>query len=125
MPLLQRGLIWLAQQLIGKESRTVLYRRGNQTRTLSAVVGKSEVQVEDHAGYLTRSFVRDFLIRPEDLILGGQTVLPEVGDRIEETVDGQTYIHEVLPLAGAEAWRWSDPHRRLLRVHTRQLEIQP
>jgi len=67
---------------------------------------------------------RDFLIAPEDLILGGQKSLPERGDQIRETVGTQTFVYEVLAPAGEPEWRWSDPHRKLLRIHTKQVGVE-
>lgn len=125
MDLLARGLDWLSAKLKTKASRTVIYRRGAASVTLAAVLGRTRIDVEDAEGVTVRSYVRDFLLRADDLRLGGDRILPQPGDRIEEAADDGTYIHEVLPLAGGDCWRWSDPHRTIIRVHTRQVGHQP
>jgi hypothetical protein len=71
-------------------------------------------------GVITHAQERDYLIAADDLVLGGAATLPERGDQIDETIDGATVTFEVLPLAGEAHWRYSDPFRTLLRVHTRQ-----
>ena len=37
---------------------------------------------------------------------------------------GKVYIYEVNAPGSEPPWRWSDPHRRLLRIHTKQIGIE-
>lgn len=125
MDLLERGLDWLSLKLQTQASRTVIYRRGSASVSVAATLGRTRVDLQDAEGVTVRSYVRDFLIRAADLVLGGQPVIPQPGDRIDEPVGQRTYQHEVLPLAGGDCWRWSDPHRTILRIHTRQIGQVP
>ena len=46
---------------------------------------------------------------------------PEPGDRIA----AEGAIFEVMSLAGQVHWRWSDPYRSTLRIHTREIGAEP
>jgi len=120
---LQDGLTWLRDQLKANASQEVIYRRGAEEVTLKAVVGRTLLKLDDGYGGVRMEWTdRDFLIAAEDLILGGQRVLPKRGDRILETHDGKTLVFEVLAPGNEPEWRWSDPHRTLLRIHTKLIE---
>ena len=118
--LLQRGAAWLADQRRRHLSRTVTYVRGLDSVDLPATVGRSTFEQVDEHGVLQRTEADDFLISPADLVLDGQRVLPEAGDRIREATDGGgTRVYEVLAIGTEPPWRWSDPHRTTLRIHTK------
>lgn len=99
----------------------VTYRRGDRVvPDVPATIGRTEYQQDDGAGVITRAESRDFLILAADLVLDGVRVLPEAGDRIEETQQGATYVYEVLPVSGMQPhYRHSDPYRTTLRIHTK------
>lgn len=120
--MLDSGLGWLAEKLKGYASRPVVYRRGTHEVTVEAIVGRTLLKLDDGYGGVRMEWTdRDFLIAAEDLVLGGQRTLPERGDQIRETRDGKTLVYEVLAPAGEPEWRWSDPHRKLLRIHAKQV----
>ena len=120
---LQDGLTWLRDQLKANASQEVIYRRGAEEVTLKAVIGRTLLKLDDGYGGVRMEWTdRDFLIAAEDLILGGQRVLPERGDRILETHDGKTLVYEVLAPGNEPEWRWSDPYRTLLRIHTKLID---
>lgn len=99
----------------------VTYRRGSDSVTLSAVVGQTPVEREDGAGTTVRSVVRDYLIDAADLVLSGQHVTPQRGDRIEEA---SGHVYEVMPAISKSElpWRYSGPGRDVYRVHTRLID---
>jgi mono/diheme cytochrome c family protein len=66
-----------------------------------------------------RTESRDYLVSAEDLVLGGVVERPKAGDRIRETEGEQLLIYEVMAPGGEPPWRWSDRHRRTLRIHTK------
>ena len=89
----------------------VSYRRsGGEARTVNAVVGKTVFHSRSDYGTWMRTETRDFIIRTGEL-----DIFPETGDVIE--FDGGEY--EVLAPNGEPVWRWSDPHRTAMRVHTK------
>lgn len=121
--LLRDGLAWLSAQLKAGASQQVVYRRGTESVTVNAVVGKSLLKLDDGYGGVRVTWTdRDFVIAAQDLILGGNVTLPQRGDRIEQTIDGVTHVFEVAAPGGEPEWRWSDPHQIMLRIHTVKLE---
>ena len=119
--LLKTGSDWLADTLKAHAGTSVTYRRGGLAVDLTVTVGQSEREVEDGDGLLVTVQAHDFLILVADLVLDGQQVLPESGDLIRETTGGVTYVWEVLPPTPNEpCWRYSDPDRKALRVHTKK-----
>lgn len=119
---LEDGLDWLAAKLKAYVSRPVVYRRGAENATVQAIIGRTLLKLDDGYGGVRMEWTdRDFLIVAEDLTLGGQKTLPQRGDQIRETQGGKTLVYEVLAPAGEPEWRWSDPHRKLLRIHTKQI----
>ncbi len=122
--LLSMGLGWLEDQRRQHLTRDVTYQRGAQSVTLLATIGRTEFEQVDEYGVVSRAQSRDFLLRTADLVLGGSTVLPQAGDRIRETDDGVTFVHEVMAPAGQPPWRYSDAFRRTLRIHTKLVSTQ-
>ena len=53
-----------------------------------------------------------------------RVVLDERGDRIEETESGKKFTYEVMPLGTEPHWRYSDPHRKTLRIHTKHISTE-
>ncbi|WP_460182247.1 hypothetical protein [Thermopirellula anaerolimosa] len=120
--LLDDGLGWLAEKLKAHASRPIVYRRGADEVTVQAIVGRTLLKLDDGYGGVRMEWTdRDFLIAADDLILAGRRTLPKRGDQIRENQDGKTLVYEVLAPAGQPEWRWSDPHRKLLRIHTKQI----
>ncbi|MFW6062409.1 MAG: hypothetical protein ACOC93_06330 [Planctomycetota bacterium] len=112
--LLRQGSDWLEQMRRSHCSSPVTYRRGGTELTLSATFGRTEMDVADDYGGTIRTHVTDFLIAAADL--ARTFAEPQAGDEI--LTEG--VVHEVMPLAGQGCWRWSDPHRITMRVHTKE-----
>jgi hypothetical protein len=123
--MLQKGQEWLASKLTQHASREVVYRRGELGATLQATIGKSMYDQDDGEGIVTRSQVRDFLIDTYSLLSSIIGTLPRRGDTIVEIDGDQTFIFEVMALGGDPPWRYSDPFRLKLRIHTKQIESHP
>lgn len=88
----------------------VTYRHGSSAKTIRAVAGRTVFRSTNDCGNWVRTETRDFIIRAGEL-----DFTPETGDVI--VFDGEEY--EVLAPNGEPVWRWSDPHRTALRVHTK------
>jgi len=114
--LLRQGSRWLGAMLKEHASSPVTYSRGETEAELQATFGKTEYEVEDENGFRVGASVIDFLILGEDLAATFEQ--PKRGDRI--TTDGMVY--EVMALAGAGHWRFNDPHRMTMRIHTKHVE---
>lgn len=122
--LMHRGSQWLAGKLVQHAATPVTYRRGVVTAPLTATVGQTRYESHDQDGVITRSLVRDFLIDTAALVGSAIASLPKRGDQIEETVAGTTYVYEVANIGGEPPWRYSDPYRTKLRIHTRQINTR-
>lgn len=117
--LLDKGSAWLEGQRKKHATREVTYRRGMDAVVVKATIGRTLFEQDDGAGVTVRVQVRDYLIDTADLVLAGQATLPAKGDRIDEIDAGKKHTYEVLPLGGEQHWRYSDPYRRTLRIHTK------
>ena len=116
--LLQQGAAWLEGMRHKHASRPVTYRRGEQDIALNATVGRSVFQVVAADGVVEQVERRDYLVRAVDLVLGGVVVVPQVGDRIRETVGAKVEVYEVMGAGQEKHFRKSDVDGLTLRIHT-------
>jgi hypothetical protein len=119
--LLDQGAAWLADQLKTHASTEVVYQRGANQVAVQATIGKTEFEIDDGTGIIQRVQSRDYLIQAADLQLAGLVTLPRAGDRIRERVAEQTFVYEVLAPGNEPPYRYSDPFRKLLRIHTKHV----
>jgi len=97
-------------------SSQVTYRREVTELELQATFGRTEYEVEDDHGLRVAAHMTDFLIPAADFTpTFGES---EPGDQI--LTEGAVY--EVMSLAGQGHWRWSDPHRNTVRIHTKEVD---
>lgn len=128
--LLDRGAAFLDAQRHQHLSRPVVYRRGTDEKEVQATIGKTEFeQVDDvgGAGLIHRVESRDFLVRTAELDLGAGPILPRAGDQVRETVGGvggSVFVYEVNAPGGQPPFRYSDPYRRVLRIHTKHIATE-
>ena len=115
--LLNDAVQWLAERLHAHASRQVTYSRGSDSVTLSATIGKTLFEVDRGGGVVEHSESRDFLVRAAELVLSGAPVLPQRGDRI---TDGGL-VYEVMAPGSEPHYRFADPYRTMLRIHTKQV----
>jgi hypothetical protein len=120
--LLERASTWLEDQRTRHASRVVTYVRGSRTLDVSATIGKTLFEVDDGYGVLLRHESRDYLVLADDLVLDGQPIVPQRGDRVREVQGSTTFVYEVTAPGKEPAWRYSDPYRKTLRIHTKQVE---
>jgi hypothetical protein len=113
--LLEQGARWLEAQRTKHCTRDVTYVRGADSVVVQATIGRTEFQADDGQTVRIDFTERDYLMRAADLVLAGDAVAPQPGDQVRETQDGQTLVFEVID------WRYSDPYRQTLRLHTKQV----
>jgi hypothetical protein len=119
--LLQRASDWLEAMRTKHASHSVTYQRGDAVAVVSATIGKTVFTVDEGGDIATQFVSRDFLILTAELVLTGQAVLPQRGDRIQEMQGEQTFVYEVLAPGKEPCFRYSDPYRKTLRIHTKQV----
>jgi hypothetical protein len=124
MDLLDRAAGWLADQLRSFASRSVTYARGSSVVTVSAVIGRTVFRIDKGYGLSERIEARDYLVNSTDLVLDTTVTLPKAGDRIVETAGGKVYTYAVLAPGGEPCWRMSDPYRKVLRIHTKLVNVE-
>ncbi len=122
--LLETGSNWLENQRHQHMTRTVLYQRGTDTVELAATIGRTAFEQADEFGVIHRTESRDFLVRASDLVLASVQALPKAGDRIRETAGDQVFVYEVMAPGNEPPWRYSDPYRRTLRIHTKHVATE-
>lgn len=110
---------WLSGQIDQHLSSSVVYKRGSLAVPVNASKGRTTFEIQDSNGILIAVESRDFLITADNLVLDGIRSIPEVGDRIVETRDGVFEAYEVSNFGLEQPYRYCDPHRIKLRIHTR------
>lgn len=88
---------------------------------LTAWPGKSEFEVATNDGVAVSTADRCYLFAAADLYIGGANVLPEKGDRIIETIDGQDATFELMLDKSRPVWEFNDLTRTILRVWVKRV----
>lgn len=115
--LFSTGANFLKEQLIGNASQAIVYYRGSVNKALTAIIGRSVFAVETRAGFVENITSVDFIFSVsawEALSLSD----PIRGDKV---YFGSCW-YELTSYAGEPPWRYSDLHKKLMRVHTKQME---
>jgi len=100
-------------------ARTVTYVHGSDSVELAATIGKTTFPIEDGAGAAMTYESRDYIVSAPDLVLGGERVLPERGDRIRDEVAGAVQVYEVMAPGREQHYRLPGPDQSILRIHTK------
>jgi hypothetical protein len=111
-------LLHAGQALLGGVA--VTYRRGNDSiDSLTAIpvrVSNDELSL-DATNITARE--QDWIVAVSDLVIDGQTTLPQRGDQIDwPDENGNVRTFRVLPRVGDRAYRYSDQTRVMLRIFT-------
>ena len=120
--LLEQASDWLGGMRRTYLSRTATYQRGDDSVEVVAAVGRTVFEIDDGSGAVVQWESRDFLIAAVDLVMAGEIVEPLPGDQIKEAAGGKVLVYEVMGPGKERCWRWSDPYRRTLRVHAKQID---
>jgi hypothetical protein len=121
--LINGALEWLDGMRHKHATRPVTYIRGLDSITIQATVGRSVFQVLSGEGATETVERRDYIVRAADLRVGGAVTLPEVGDRVRETVGTQIQEYEVVETGQEPHYRKVDPDGTALRVHTALVKV--
>jgi len=120
--MLEEGAAWLERMRVAHASRTVTYQRGGDLIEVQATVGRKAYEIADEYGAVVQMDATDFIVAAADLVLSGETVEPEPGDRIRMTVGAGIEVYEVLaPGPGMAHSEPADPYRMAWRVHTKHV----
>lgn len=122
--LLEQGMSFLDQKRHEHMTRTVTYQRGTSSVELQATLGQTSFEQSDEYGIVQKVESRDFLVRADDLVLDGETVLPRAGDIIRDTNGANVFVCEVSAPGNEPPFRYSDPYRKALRIHTKHIATE-
>jgi hypothetical protein len=113
----------LAASLQSAAGISVICRRGSEAVEIDeAVPGQSTFEVQTATGFIEEVRTRDFLIHASRYRFGGRQREPERGDRIDDRSTGALLVFEVMsPSPSDQPFRYCDPGRTILRVHTKQV----
>jgi hypothetical protein len=115
--LLEQAASWLADVRTAHLSHPVTYCRGDGSADVPATVGRTVFEIDDGSGAVERFESRDFLIAASALPVDE----PRPGDKVKEPAGGKLVVYEVMAPGKEPCWRWSDPFRKTVRVHTKQI----
>jgi hypothetical protein len=106
--------------LLALVGRLVEYRRGESRVSWFAAVGSTQFEVSTEYG-LESYESRDYIGLAADLILDDGTeevaITPQQGDRIYDS--RTSFVYEVSAPQGQPCFKYSDPNRTVVRVHTK------
>jgi len=123
--ILERGSNWLEDQRTRHATRPVTYQRSLFTSApINATVGKTVFESADEFGVVQKVESRDYLMLTTDLVVNSEVTLPQRGDRVRETQGSKTYTYEVVAPNGEPVFRYSDPYRKTLRIHTKHTNTE-
>lgn len=118
------GMAWLEDKRQQHLTGTVVFRRGADQVSLSATIGRTVFRVDKGYGLSERTEARDFIVRTEDLVLNATLVTPKAGDQVLEPVSDKYHIYELMAPEGEPCWRYSDPYRLAIRMHTKLVGVE-
>ena len=122
--LLESASNWLENQRTAHRTVSINYARGVDAVDVPATIGRTQFEIDNGYGVIERTESRDFLVLTEDLVLAGNATFPERGDRIRETRGTTTYVYEVMAPGKEPHFRYSDPYRKTLRIHSKQIATE-
>lgn len=116
MGLLASGGAWLRTQR-ASEAVSATYRRGALSAALNVVQGATTSQADD-GDVIVESRAIDWLIERAELVLDGELVEPEIGDRVGVEFDHGLEWFTVVALGGEPCFRWHGRDGGTFRVHS-------
>jgi hypothetical protein len=119
--LLEQGSAWLDDQRNAHMTRAVVYQRGGDSVELPATIGRTVFEQADEFGIIHKLESRDFLLLRTDLVLSGVQTLPKAGDRVRDPDGENAQVYEVMAPGAEPPFRYSDPYRKTLRIHTKHI----
>lgn len=124
--LLNNAASTLWPRLKAAGSQTIRFTRGAGSVVLDAVPGTTRHQIVTIDGQISKVQTQDWLVLSSELVVAAVAVKPQRGqDKIElltETTP-RTVVRtfKVNHPGGLEPYRYSDPYRTIMRIHTTEV----
>ncbi len=116
----QRGALAHARFAKKVDGVEVIYRRDVMDRPLTAWIGTVSSTRSSESAIVPVTSDRDYLFQTTDLSEFG---IPQRGDRIIETINGESCSYEVLPPDnGDPCWTYQGHSQAMIRVYTKRME---
>ena len=115
--MLDIGAAWLAGQLRQAAGSSATYLRGSQEISVTIVRKPRIERIVDEQGDTVTTREHSLIINVAEL-----GIEPRAGDRITETIDGESVTWEVLPVAGAPCFRWWDRAKTAYEIDVMQVD---
>ncbi len=109
--------LWLTGMRRNHVSRYVAYSSGGVTAPCIATASQTVFETQSEMGVIERWESRDFVIAVADLPVEE----PQRGDRITETLNGESVTFDVCAPRGAPIWKWADASRTAVRIHSKAI----
>lgn len=122
--LMERAAARLDQRHRGWASSPVVYSRGLAQCELQASIGSTAFNRTDASGLAITDEHRDFIVAAADLVLAGERIEPAAGDQVRQIIAGAVHVFEVMAPAGEPVFRYSDPSRITLRIHSKRIDTE-
>lgn len=107
---LQDGYQYLRKRLYENATTVIEITRGGESLgTFESIMARTKFEDVDGTQRRIIMFIIDFIVR------GDSGYAPQNGDRILH--DGRVFV--VRP-CGKESWRYDDPYKTMIRIHTRE-----
>lgn len=120
----QQGSDWLVDQLGAHATIDVIYQQDAEQIPVKATIGRTIFEQTDAYGVIQKIESRDYLIQTTHLQVSNTPILPKRGDRIRESFGDLVAVYEVMAPGKEPHWRYSDPFRKLLRIHTKHVATE-
>jgi len=113
---------WIADVMADSGmSGTVTYARGEDTVDVAATKGETLFEIDTGGAAIQTYHALDFIVRTSELVFDGEAVTPESGDTITETDGDVTRTFRVSVPGSEQCFRYTDPHRKGIRIHTKEI----
>lgn len=99
---------------------TVTFYRGNNSVSVTATLGSSELITDDGYGTTTPYTSHDFIVRRSALVINSAEVTPKPGDTVKRTIGGVVHVYRVT----TPPYHPSDADQTLYRIHTKFVETE-
>ncbi len=102
---------------------SIVYEHADGEFSIAAATrGRTELEVGDDFGIAHQAETDDWLVDAAALVVDGEFHRPRAGDLVHHTdAAGVEGIYEICHPGGEEPWRYCDPQRTRIRLHTKRI----